>query len=80
MSQITARLPDELAEPDRAARQLRRTRGCIERFNGKLRDEFLNEHWFKTLHQARSAGDAARSASNTTQIDQACNPGLPQLS
>ncbi len=76
--------------------------GYIESFNGKLRDEFLNEHWFETLHQARSAistwrqgsnevrphssigripparfaelhrqrvGDAARSTSNTTQID-----------
>jgi putative transposase len=76
--------------------------GYIESFNGKFRDEFLNEHWFETLHQARSAtaiwrqdynevrphgsigripparfaelhrqraGDAARSTSNTTQID-----------
>ena len=49
MSQTIARLPDELAELDRAARQVRRTRGCIERFNGKLRDEFLNEHWFEML-------------------------------
>ena len=29
--------------------------GYIESFNGKLRDEFLNDHWFQTLHQARSA-------------------------
>jgi putative transposase len=29
--------------------------GYIESFNGRLRDEFLNEHWFETLHQARSA-------------------------
>jgi putative transposase len=29
--------------------------GYIESFNGKFRDEFLNEHWFETLHQARSA-------------------------
>jgi len=27
----------------------------IESFNGKLRDECLNEHWFETLHQARTA-------------------------
>ena len=26
----------------------------IESFNGKLRDECLNEHWFRTLHQART--------------------------
>ena len=29
--------------------------GYIESFNGKFRDECLNEHWFKTLIQARSA-------------------------
>jgi putative transposase len=27
--------------------------GSIESFNGKLRDERLNEHWFEALHQAR---------------------------
>ena len=76
--------------------------GYIESFNGKFRDECLNEHWFETLHQTRSAtaiwrqdynevrphssigrippdrfaelhrqsvGDAARSSSNTAQID-----------
>jgi putative transposase len=28
--------------------------GYIESFNGKFRDECLNEHWFETLQQARS--------------------------
>lgn len=28
--------------------------GYIESFNGKFRDECLNEHWFQTLMQARS--------------------------
>ena len=28
--------------------------GYIESFNGKFRDECLNEHWFETLAQARS--------------------------
>ncbi|OYY32173.1 MAG: hypothetical protein B7Y28_22735 [Polaromonas sp. 16-63-31] len=28
--------------------------GYIESFNGKFRDECLNEQWFQTLHQARS--------------------------
>jgi len=28
--------------------------GYIESFNGRFRDECLNEHWFETLHQARS--------------------------
>ena len=29
--------------------------GYIESFNGKFRDEHLNESWFQTLHQARMA-------------------------
>jgi putative transposase len=29
--------------------------GYIESFKGKFRDECLNEHWFETLHQARTA-------------------------
>ena len=29
--------------------------GFIERFNGRLRDELLNETLFSTLHQARMA-------------------------
>ena len=29
--------------------------GYIESFNGKLRDEFLNDNWFQTLRQTRSA-------------------------
>ncbi|MCP5290776.1 MAG: transposase, partial [Burkholderiaceae bacterium] len=28
--------------------------GYIESFNGKFRDECLNEHWFETLAQARA--------------------------
>jgi putative transposase len=28
--------------------------GYIESFNGKFRDECLNEHWFQSLHQART--------------------------
>jgi hypothetical protein len=28
--------------------------GYIETFNGRFRDECLNEHWFETLHQART--------------------------
>jgi putative transposase len=28
--------------------------GYIESFNGKFRDECLNEHWFNTLAQART--------------------------
>ena len=28
--------------------------GYIESFNGRFRDECLNEHWFETLPQARA--------------------------
>ena len=34
--------------------------GYIESFNGKLRDECLNEHWFTTLYDAREKVEAWR--------------------
>ncbi len=36
----------------------------VESFNGKFRDECLNEHWFRTLAQARAAVAAWRSDYN----------------
>jgi putative transposase len=36
--------------------------GYIESFNGKFRDECLNDHWFQTLHQARADRTAALDA------------------
>lgn len=38
--------------------------GYIESFNGKFRDEHLNEHWFETLHQARLAAATWRQDYN----------------
>jgi putative transposase len=38
--------------------------GYIESFNGKFRDECLNDHWFQTLHQARSVISAWRQDFN----------------
>ena len=38
--------------------------GYIESFNGKFRDEFLNEQWFDTLQLARSAIAAWRQDYN----------------
>ena len=38
--------------------------GYIESFNGRFRDECLNEHWFETLHQARSTIAAWRQDYN----------------
>lgn len=37
----------------------------IESFNGKFRDECLNEHWFLSLRQARSLIEAWRIEYNT---------------
>ena len=34
--------------------------GCIESFNGKFRDECLNQHWFTNLAEARSTIDLWR--------------------
>ena len=38
-----------LIEPDKPNQN-----ACIESFNGRLRDECLNEHWFTSLAHARS--------------------------
>ena len=38
--------------------------GYIESFNGRFRDECLNEQWFETLHQARSATAICRQEYN----------------
>ena len=37
----------------------------IESFNGKVREEFLNEHWFVTMEQARRVIEAWRIEYNT---------------
>jgi len=39
--------------------------GKIESFNGRLRDEVLNEHWFLTLDQMRETVEAWRIRYNT---------------
>jgi putative transposase len=36
----------------------------VESFNGRLRDECLNEHWFVTLAQARAIIEARRHEYN----------------
>ena len=36
----------------------------IENFNGKLRDECLNEHWFSTVSHARITVEAGREDYN----------------
>lgn len=46
--------------------------GYIESFNGKFRDECLNEHWFQTLSQARSAIAAWRKDYNEARPHSSC--------
>ena len=47
--------------------------GYIESFNGKFRDECLNEQWFETLAQARSAITAWRQDYNEVRPHSSCN-------
>ncbi len=46
--------------------------GYIESFNGKFRDECLNEHWFETLAQARAAIAAWRQDYNEVRPHSSC--------
>ncbi len=46
--------------------------GYIESFNGKFRDECLNEHWFETLPQARAAIAAWRQDYNEVRPHSSC--------
>jgi len=46
--------------------------GYIESFNGKFRDECLNEHWFDTLTQARAAIAAWRLDYNEVRPHSSC--------
>ncbi len=39
----------------------------VESFNGRLRDEWLNEHWFSTLEEARAIVEAWREDYNTVR-------------
>jgi putative transposase len=45
----------------------------IESFNGKLRDECLNEHWFETLRQAREALAEWRKDFNEARPHSSCS-------
>ena len=46
--------------------------GYIESFNGKFRDECLNEHWFETLLQARQVIGAWRQDYNEIRPHSSC--------
>ncbi len=44
----------------------------MESFNGKFRDECLNEHWFENLQQARIAVAAWRQDDNEVRPHSSC--------
>ena len=46
--------------------------GYIESFNGKFRDECLNDHWFETLPQARAAIAVWRQDYNEVRPHSSC--------
>jgi putative transposase len=46
--------------------------GYIESFNGKFRDECLNEQWFQDLHQAKTAIKVWRQDYNEVRPHSSC--------
>jgi putative transposase len=50
----------------------------IESFNGRLRDECLNEHWFMSLPASRSIVEAWRDDSNTVRPHSALGNRTPE--
>ncbi len=51
--------------------------GYVESFNGKLRDECLNEHWFRTLGEARRTIEYWRLSYNELRPHSALNNLTP---
>jgi putative transposase len=51
----------------------------IETFNGKLRDECLNQHWFASLGQARGVLEAWREDFNKTRPHSSLGDVAPEL-
>ena len=50
----------------------------IESFNGRLRDECLNEHWFMSLPLARTIGESWRDDYNALRPHSALGNQTPQ--
>jgi putative transposase len=51
---------------------------CIESFNGRFRDECLNEHWFITMAHARAVIEAWRIEYNTERTHSSLGNLTPQ--
>ena len=52
--------------------------GYVESFNGKFRDECLNEHWFTTLYDAREKVEAWRVEYNRERPHQSLRYQTPE--
>jgi putative transposase len=52
--------------------------GFVESFNGKFRDECLNEHWFTTLYDAREKVEAWRVEYNRERPHQSLQDQTPR--
>lgn len=52
--------------------------GFVESFNGKLRDECLNEHWFVSLYDAREKVEAWRVEYNRERPHQSLQDRTPE--
>ena len=50
----------------------------VESFNGKVRDEFLNEHWFASIREAQVLGEAFRIDFNTVRPHSALKNLTPE--
>ena len=50
----------------------------IESFNGRFRDECLNEHWFLTMAHARQVIESWRKEYNTEQPDRSLDNLTPE--
>ena len=50
----------------------------IESFNGKFRDECLNEHWFPSITDARSVIEAGRVEYNTERTHSSLGDRTPE--
>jgi len=51
--------------------------GIVESFNGKLRDECLNEHWFRNLREAKRLVEVWRVEYNTIRPHSSLNGRTP---
>ena len=47
--------------------EVRRENACVESFNGRFRDECLNEHWFVSVAEAQAIIEAWRVDYNTVR-------------